>query len=301
MKYKAIIFNDIELENLLSTKKNIYAAKKSLILYFFTLPKLSEIVEIVFLPESIFEDDEFIKSILPFFKNIGISITPKFIINEVDSPDYCLNPLPNIQKIKNKYNISCIHYQINFGKRLVTKSPKYDEYIINSQYNWTNAVLVQNYCQKNNINLFIEPNLTFNENSSEDFYIHMRQIFWEGVDIFRKFNYRFNKFTIIIQPFFPKLKGLRDSDILDSQNIANTTLRCINECLSKEKMEILIKSCKEFSLPHYIKYMKFFDTYKKDNSINPILNADCLKEYIKDWQFIDSNLSKAQENLIKDL
>lgn len=300
MNIQSVIFNDSELDLLLASKKNIQSAKKSLILYFFTLPGLDKLVDIIYLPESILEDFEFTNSIRPFFNKIGISVSPK-IINEKDSLEYFSNPLPIISSLNSKYKFSGVHYPINFGKRLIQKSPKYDEYIIHSQYNWTNVHLIYDWTQKNNIQLLVEPNLFFQENSSEDFYIHMRQILWEGIDIFRKLNTKFNKIKIIIQPFYPKLKGLRDNDILDSANIASTTLRCITECLTKEKMEILLKSCKEFTIHSYNKYIKHYKTYNKDNTINYLITTDCFKEYLKNWDFQEKNLKETQSQFILNL
>ncbi len=297
MKYKAIIFNDKELDVLLSSKKNILAAKKSLILYFLTLPNLANTFETIFLPESILDDNEFIKTIISFFSNIGISLTPK-LMDDNDSLEYLSNPLLTIKKYHEIYNFTSVHYPVNFGKRLINKSPRYEEYIIHSQYNWTNVAIIHNWCLKKDVKLFVEPNLYFQENSSEDFYIHMRQIFWEGIDLFKKLNYKFNKLKIIVQPFYPKLKGLRDGDILDPQNIANTTLRCINESLTKERIELLIKPCKELSLLGYSRYIRFFSMHNKENDINCLITSDCLKEYIKDWDYQESNLQSSQKNFI---
>lgn len=299
MKFDCFIFNDNELENLLKGRKNIEMAKKSLILYFFTLPNLSEIVDIIYLPESVFNDEIFYDKIKLFFGRIGISLNSKFVSEE--NLSYSCNDMEGVKRVITKYNILDIHYQVDFGKRNISKSPKHDENIINSQYNWTNIYLLYKYCNKNNIKMLVEPILSFNENSSEDYYIHMRQILWEGIDIFRKFNIKFNEISIIILPFYPLLKGVRNNDIIEPVNIGHITLRCINECLTKERMDIKIKTNIDFSILGYMRYCKYFKSHSKDNSINCVLSSYCLKDYVKNWDFKEINLGEAQNEFIKSL
>lgn len=293
MKFHAFIFNDYELDILLNSRKNKLSAKKSLILYFLTLPKISQLIDMIYLPESVLDDEQFTQSIFNIFSNIGISVSSKLIFTD-NLLDYNLNPLPIIKNYQSKYKFQAIHYKIDFGNRSIQKSPRNEDYIIHSQYNWTNVLLVNNWCEENNLKLLVESNLYFTENSPEDYYIHMRQILWEGIEIFRRMGKKFNKINLIINPFYPKLKGLNGTHI-EPSNIANTTLRCINECLTKEKMEILIKSCVEFNMTSYLKYIKFFRDYSKDNTINCLLTSDCLRNYIRDWDFKNENLEKAQE------
>jgi len=252
------------------------ALKKSLLLYFITLPNLNVIADIFYFPESILEDTKFFFSISSFLiqKNIkiGLSISTQSIHTpqNLENPlDYLSNPLPIIQSYCSKYNIHSIHLPVSFGKRRIQKSPKNEEYSLQSQFNWTNISLILLTLSSLKINLLIEPILEFFENSAEDYYIHMRQILWEGHDTLRKCNLKMSQLTLLISPFFPKLKGLRDVDILDPSNIANTTLRCITECLTKEKMEILIRSCNNFGIFSYGKFVKFIKTYRKEISINP--------------------------------
>lgn len=297
----SIIFNDYDLDILLVGRKNIQSDKKMLILYFLTLPNLNQLVDYIFLPESLFEDEPFIETILPFIQKIGISLRSKLVIGESDILDYNLNPLPVLKKYYEKFKFHAIHFRSNFGMRSISKSPKNDEYVLNSQYNWMNVAIVEQWSSKNDIKFVVEPYLYFLENSSEDFYIHMRQIFWEGIDIFRKMNLKFSSIQLLIGPFYPKLKGLRNMDILDSANVANTTLRCMTECLTKEKVEIMIKSHFEFSLVSYMKYVKHFRNYSKDLSVNWIISSECLKEYIKNWNFHERNLKVAQEELVNNL
>jgi len=299
MRYKSVIFNDYELDNLLVGRKNILSAKKALILYFMTMPGLNE-YDIVYLPEFIFEDDNLAKSIQNIFPRIGISVTSKLLNPESKSLDYSSNPLNEIKEIHKKYPIHGIHYPISFGSRSIQKSPKHDEYIIHSQYNWVNVILVMEWCKSQNISLMVEPNLYFQENSSEDFYVHMRQIFWEGIEIFRRLNRKFSDIILVVKPFYPKLKGLKDMQILDPVNIANSTLRCINESLTKERMEIMIKPVREFGISSYMKYVKFFKDYNKDNTINCLITVDCLKEYVKEWDFKESNLELAQTSFLNN-
>ena len=110
-----------------------------------------------------------------------------------------------------------------------------------------------------------------------------------------------NKISIIIAPFYPKLKGLKNSDIIEPNNIAHTTLRCITECLTKEKMTIILKTNWEFSLLGYMRYCNYFRIHNKENTINCALSSYCLKDYIKNWDFKEINLKQAQNQLIKDL
>ena len=299
MRYDGIIFNDYEMDNILNGRKNKDIAKKSLILYFFTIENLDGLLDKIYLPESIFMDELFFESIRSFFGNIGLSITPKFINNGI--LHYSCNPLRDIEEMVSKYKIKNIHYPVEFGKRLIQKSPKFDEYVINSQYNWTNIVLLYEWCNKNEIELIVEINLSFFENSSEDYYIHMRQILWEGIDIFRKYNIKFNKISLIIPVFYPKLKGLRNSDIIDPYNVAHTTLRCITECLTKEKMRIILKTCNEFSLLGYMRYINYFKGHNRENTINSSLSSYCLKDYIEKWDFKEKNLKDAQKEFLRTL
>ena len=69
MKYKAVIFNDFDLEKLLP--RNLPGQKKSLILYFLTLPAFADIV---YLPQSLISDDEFIKPVIDFLLNIKVKV-----------------------------------------------------------------------------------------------------------------------------------------------------------------------------------------------------------------------------------
>lgn len=295
MKYKAVIFNDFDLEKLLP--RNLPGQKKSLILYFLTLPAFADIV---YLPQSLISDDEFIKPVIDFLLNIkvkvGISMNVK-VIDTDDGLEFFVNTFPEIQRYYSKYQISGIHCKLPFGKRKIQKSPKFDEYILHSQNNWTNVAVILQWCKKNNLDLLIEPNLNFFENSSEDFYIHMRQILWDGTDIFRRLGLKFNQMKLIIPPFYPVLKGLRDTDILDPANIANTTLRCISECLTKERMEVYTRGCFEMGLTGFEKYLKFMKTYGKDVKPEGIFTCDCLREYVKIWDFQESNLKNAQESI----
>jgi len=308
MKLRALIFNDFDLEVLLSKRKNLHASIKSLITYFLTLPRLNSIVEIIFLPQSILSDDQFISSISNFLLNnqiqIGISINTKFIKKDEETPlslDYYLNPFPEIEEYLKKYQFSHLHISPPFGKRRIQKSPKHDEYSIHSQFNWTNTFLIHQLTSKQNIQLWMEPNLYFYENSSEDFYIHMRQILIEGSELSKKLGFKFNQIKLIIPPFYPKLKGLKDIDILDPGNIANTTLRCLTECLTKDRMEFIVKPCKEFTIYSFKKYIKFIKTYGKDISIDYIITADVLKDFIKTWEFQESNLQEAQTQFYNEL
>jgi len=291
-----LIFNDDELDRLLVNRKNIENAKKSFILYFLTIPDILSFEEIYF-PESTFLDSKFMDSIIPFIKKYGLSVKSEFV--HQDELEYSSNPVNRVKVYYEKYNFSFLHYHIKFGKRRIQKSPKYDEYIINSQYNWTNVYLVLSWCKKNNVKLLIDLDLSFFENSSEDYYIHMRQVLWEGIDLFRRFNCKFNEIKLMIYPFYPKLRGLKDTNILDPINIAHITLRCINECLSKEKMDIVLRSCDEFSIYNYMKYCKFYE--KKFDKISYSITAFCLKEYLMDWNFNEKNLEIAHNNFRKEL
>jgi len=302
MKSRAFIFNDFDLDFLLSKRRNLISSKKSLITYFITLPRLNDIIDIIFLPESLLDDEAFINSIITFLFNnhikTGISFNTKFIKQEEETPisqDYAENPLPKIQHYCEKYSLSHVHIQLPFGKRRIQKSPKHEEYSAHSQYSWINVSLILQWITKTNRELWLEPNLYFFENSSEDFYIHMRQIFWEGMDTFKKMGFKFNQMKLIVQPFYPKLRGLRDADILDPGNIANTTLRCMTECLTKERMDVCVRPCKEFSIYSYVKYLKFMKTYGKEITLDYILTSDILKEYLKIWDFNEQNLEEAQK------
>jgi len=298
MRFNSLVFNDLELDVLLGDRKNKLGAKKSLILFFLTLPDFKNLFEVVYLPESILNDEEFFKQVRPLMGKIGVSFDSKLIIGEEGILDYSYNPLQDLVRYKAKYDLYGVHYKVNFGKRLIQKSPKYDEYVLNSQYNWMNVVIMQQYCLKNSISLMVDLMLSFMENSSEDYYIHMRQILWEGVDIFRRMNMKFSMIRLVVSPFYPRLRGLRNGEILDSANIAHTTLRCVTECLSKEKMLVLVRSCVDFSLVSYVKYLRYYGSHGKDVEVEGILCGDCLVEYVRDWDFREKNLREAQTNFL---
>jgi len=308
MKLRALIFTDYDLDILLSKRKNISFSKKSLITYFITLPRLNDLIDILFLPESLLDEDNFVNSISSLLEKlqikVGITINTRILKNEDETPlsqDYFFNPLPFIQNYCEKYNVTHIFFSLPFGKRRIQRSPKYDEYSLHSQFNWTNCAVTLQWILNNKKELWIEPNVYFFENSSEDFYIHMRQILFEGGEVFRKMGFKLNQVKLVIPPFYPKLKGLRDADILDPGNIANTTLRCITECLTKEKMDLFVRPCKEMTLTSFMKYIKFIKTYGKEIAMDYILTADCLKEYIKNWDFMENNLEEAQKKLHNEL
>ena len=300
MEPSAIIISDNVLEKLLS--KISLKAKKSFILYFLTTPKLIQKFTHVFLPESILQEENFANQIIQFLKSeqvkIGISISPTFVKKGEDLPltqDYIWNPLPFLLKYKKQFpDIQSFHITLPFGQRRIQKSPKHDEYLVQTQYNWTTLATIMQTLEKENLELVAELDVYFYENSSEDYYIHMRQILWDGYDLLKKLGMQFP--TLLVNPFYPKLKGLRNPDALDAANIANTTLRCLMESLQKPPA-IWIKSCDEMGKYAYQKYIKFISTYKKDGKlqISWTLGSELLDEFVNVWMGQSNNVEEARK------
>jgi len=302
MESSAIIISDTTLDRLLS--KISLKAKKSFLLYFLTTPKLIQKFSTIFLPESILQDTDFATNIINYIKNeqvnIGISLNTQFAKNGEDIPltqDYISNPLPIILQYKQQYSdINSFHIVLPFGKRRIQKSPKHDEYVVQSHYNWTTLATIAQVMQNMNIELIAELDVYFYENSSEDYYIHMRQILWDGQDLFKKLGLKLP--TLLVNPFYPKLKGLRNPDVLDPANIANTTLRCLMESLQKPPT-IWIKSCEDMGPYAYAKYIKFITTYRKEGQlqIRFTIGGEMMGEFINIWMGNTNNMEEARKKV----
>jgi hypothetical protein len=297
MDLNTIFFSDYEL------KKFPEKSKKSLITYILTTPKLKQKINCCILPESILNNQQFTQQIIDFLQlnkiKIGISMQTKFIRKNEGTPitqDYSWNTLPLIKNYIQQYpQIQSVHLTFPFGKRRIQKSPKYEEYLMHSQYNWTNIALIKQECDKE---ILIEPLLYFYENSSEDSYIHMRQILWDGIETLKRFGVKMEDLQFIINPFYPNIKGLKNPDVLDAGNIANTTLRCLTEVLSKDKPKIFLKSCNEMGIHSFGKYLRFIKSYNKNLKINFIIGKEIIKQFMDIWAGNSHNLGEAQKKII---
>jgi len=219
----------------------------------------------------------------------------KYIRKDEGNPitqDFCWNLLPIIKNYIQKYPlIETIHLIFPFGKRRIQKSPKYDEYIMHSEYNWTNVALIQQELKQK---ILVEPFLYFYENSSEDSYIHMRQILWDGIETLKKFGGKMGDIDLLINPFYPNLRRMKDIDVA---NISNTTLRCLMEVLSKEKPTIYLRSCKQMGIYSYGRYLKVVKDYNKNLDIKCVIGQELIKEFMNIWQGKQNNVEEAQKKL----
>lgn len=281
-------------------------SKKTLLTYLLSTPKLNQKINCCIIPESILDDQQFTQQIIDFLQlnkiKIGISMQTKYIRKDEANPitqDYCWNTLPLIKKYIQQYpQIKLVHLTFPFGKRRIQKSPKYEEYLLHSQYNWTNIALIMQECNRE---LLIEPLLYFYENSSEDSYIHMRQIIWDGTEILKRFGVKMGDLCLLINPFYPNIKGLKNPDVLDPENIANTTLRCLTEVLSKDKPKILMKSCDDMGIYSYAKYIKFIKSYNKNLDIEFVIGKEIIKQFMDIWEGKMQNIEEAQKKIEKGL
>ena len=206
--------------------------------------------------------------------------------------DYCWNVLPLIKNYIEKYPlIEYIHVVFPFGRRVIQKSPKYDEYLMHSHYNWVNIVLIQQEIKKK---IMVEPLLYFRENSCEDSYIHMRQILWDGIEIMRKLGGRMSDLELMIGPFYPSLRGMREVDVA---NISNTTLRCLTEVLSKERPVIYMRGCERMGIGGYGRYLRGIRDYNKNLEIRWVLGRELIKEFMDIWGGDPNNLGEAQKRV----
>lgn len=290
MDSKCIIFGDRKLDFLLSKLGD--NSKKAFLLYFLMTPNLKHKISDIYLPESIFEDKEYVTNLIDYMRkngiNVGLSINTIFL-----ESNYCMNKLPLIKSYLKNYDIDRVHITYIFGERSVRKSPRVDEYLLQSQYNWMNVAITQRWLNKNNFKLLCELKLKLDEGNSEDYYIHMRQILWDGIDILKKYELRLNSMELMIQPFYPRIKGLRKIEI---GNVANTTIRCLMECCVKEGVNIILCNCIEMGIMSFGEYLRYMKTYNRESKLklNFAIGDEVLKEYINIWMGKTNNLKEAQ-------
>ena len=290
MNSKCIILGDKELNTVLKYGLN----KKEFLLYFLLTPNLKHKISICYLPESILEDMEFVKQLINFMKNngikVGISINTVLVKTNLD---YNMNKLLMIKSYINNFEIDGIHIRTPFGERDNRRSPRMEEYVMQTTYNWINVCLVLEYLKVQNVDFLCEIDLKLKEGSSEDYYIHMRQILWDGIEIIKKFGLKLKDTTLMISPFYPKIKGMRSVDI---KNVANTTLRCLLECCIKTDVEIILKNG-DMGFGTYREYLRYIEMYNKENKL--VLNYEICKEiiieYVKIWMGKKENLIEAQK------
>jgi len=293
MENPLIIFSEDDLKGI--PEKAI----KSLLTFILTSPKLNKKIVGCILPEIVLDDKQFTQQIMEFLNSnkikIGISMQTKYIRKDEGNPftqDFCWNLLPIIKNYIQQYPlIEIIHVTFPFGKRRIQKSPKYDEYILHSQFNWTNIALIQKELKQK---ILVEPLLYFYENSSEDSYIHMRQILWDGIETLRRLGGKIGEIDLLINPFYPNIRRMKEIDVA---NISNTTLRCLMEVLSKEKPTIYLRSCEQMGIYSYGRYLKVVKDYNKNLDIRWMIGRELIKDFMDIWQGKQNNVEEAQKKL----
>jgi len=209
--------------------------------------------KIIFISNHFFGDEIFMKSIYEYSVKNSIEIGlyyERYLINTEDY--YLMCPLNEIQTLVSKYPIRNIMLETPYGIRDYTKSPKLEKYLLQNHWNWTNVILVHQFCQSKKINVLVDISIVFGENSAEDYYVHLRQLINDGKEIFLRYQENIKNISLCFSEIKPKMKKN------NSRNNANITSRFISECLSN--INYFIKSnSQEFilSLNEFNKEVKF--------------------------------------------
>lgn len=209
--------------------------------------------KIIFVSNYFFNDEQFMKSIYEYSDKNNIEIGlyyERYLINTDDY--YLMCPLNEIQSLMSKYLIKNIMIETPYGIRENTKSPKLEKYLLQNHWNWTNIILVYQYCKSKNINVLVDISIFFLENSAEDYYIHLRQLISDGKELFLRYQENIKNITLCFSEIKPKSKKI------NIRNNANITSRFISECLSK--INYFIKSNNQefiINLNEFNKEVKF--------------------------------------------